>query len=126
MTGNLFILYVKDQWKSTEFYSHVLEQKPALFVQGMTEFELSDDCSIGIMPESDIKELLGEKLEDPAQAGGIPRCEIYLRRKKAEEFFQRALAQGATEISSMAKRPWGDRVGYCLDPDGHVLAFCEA
>jgi len=22
-------------------------------------------------------------------------------------------------------RDWGDRAGYCLDPDGHVLAFAE-
>jgi len=35
----------------------------------------------------------------------------------------RALAAGATELSALARRSWGDDVAYSLDPDGHVVAF---
>jgi aminoglycoside 6'-N-acetyltransferase len=33
------------------------------------------------------------------------------------------VAAGATELSPVLAREWGDDAGYCLDPDGHVLAF---
>ena len=34
-----------------------------------------------------------------------------------------ALAAGAKELSPMGLRSWGHLAAYCLDPDGHVLAF---
>jgi len=33
------------------------------------------------------------------------------------------VAAGAAELSPVLPRDWGDGVGYCLDPEGHVLAF---
>jgi len=38
-----FILFVKDQEKSTSFYKSVLDLEPVLNVPGMTEFELCKD-----------------------------------------------------------------------------------
>jgi uncharacterized glyoxalase superfamily protein PhnB len=29
-------------------------------------------------------------------------------------------------LAAMADRSWGERVGYALDPEGHVLALAEA
>lgn len=46
-----FILYVRDQEASTGFYIAVLAMEPILNVPGMTEFELSSDCVLGLMPE---------------------------------------------------------------------------
>jgi uncharacterized glyoxalase superfamily protein PhnB len=40
-----------------------------------------------------------------------------------EEYHQRALNLGAQNLSDLAERDWGDRVAYCLDPDGYILAF---
>lgn len=117
------ILYVKDQARSTDFYAHVLACAPSLNVPGMTQFTLSANCVLGLMPEAGIKRLLGEKLPDPAQAAGIPRAELYLCVADAMAYHQRALDAGASELSGMADRDWGDCVAYSLDPDGHVLAF---
>lgn len=125
MTHALFILYVADQEASTKFYSSVLACDPILFVPGMTEFKLNDGATLGLMPESGIKRLLGDRLPDPAGATGVPRAELYLALSDAESCHQRALAAGAMELSPMAERPWGDRVAYSLDPDGHVVAFAE-
>ena len=118
------ILYVKDQKLSTEFYSSVLTMAPTLNVPGMTEFKLSDGCVLGLMPEDGIKNLL-PKLPDPASAKGIPRAEIYLIVDNSEAYFARALKHGATALSERAMRDWGQVVAYCLDQDGHVLAFAE-
>lgn len=117
------ILYVADEKRSTEFYSHVLAMVPTLDVPGMTEFKLSDKHVLGLMPEKGIKKLLGEKLPDPSQANGVPRTEVYFRVEEPELFLSRALNRGMKELSAIQPRDWGDRAGYVLDPDGHVLAF---
>lgn len=117
------ILYVKDQQKSSRFYSELLKIKPHLDVPGMTEFQLSDEHILGIMPEKGIKKLIGETLPDPESANGIPRAELYFRLQNGEEFMARALELGGKLLSSFQARDWGQSAGYILDLDGHVLAF---
>ena len=119
------ILFVADQDRATAFYAAVLIQEPTLFVPGMTEFPLTPGASLGLMPASGIKALLGDALPDPARAVGVPRAELYLRVENATGFHRRALAEGARELSPLEERDWGESVAYCLDPDGHVLAFAE-
>ena len=105
MKDLLTILYVKDQEKSTTFYTNVLAIKPTLNVPGMTEFTIFDNCKIGLMPENGIAKILGNKMLHPKTGNGIPRCEIYLHVKKPKD--------------------WGDKVAYLADLDGHILAFAE-
>ncbi len=126
MTKTHIILYVKDQTRSAEFYARVLACQPSLNVPGMTEFVLSETCVLGLMPEAGIKRLLENALPDPARGAGIPRAEIYLRVKDPAAYHRRAIEAGATELSEMQDRDWGDRVAYSLDLDGHVLAFADS
>jgi hypothetical protein len=49
-----------------------------LNVPGMTEFTLSGDCIVGLMPEKGIRRLLSERLPDLAAGKGIPCSELYL------------------------------------------------
>jgi predicted enzyme related to lactoylglutathione lyase len=111
-----FILYVKDQDRSTAFYKQVLGFEPTLNVPGMTEFKLGDGCVLGLM---------GEALPDPASANGIPRAEIYLTVDDPSEFHRRSIQYGGKELSLVDKRNWGDIAGYTMDLDGHVLAFAK-
>jgi len=125
MTKSHFILYVQDQARSTAFYAHVLGRPPCSNVPGMTEFALSETRILGLMPESRIKRLLGERLPDPARARGIPRAEICLYVEHPGEYHQRALEAGAFELSGRQARDGSDLTAYSLDLDGHVLAFAE-
>ncbi|OFZ20669.1 MAG: glyoxalase [Bdellovibrionales bacterium RIFOXYA1_FULL_36_14] len=120
-----FILYVKDQEQSKKFYSAVLNQEPTLHVPGMTEFELSDGCVLGLMPELGIKRLLGEHLPDPSLGRGIPRAELYLRVDNPIVYHERAIKMGAKELSGLETRDWGDIAAYSIDQDGHVIAFAK-
>ncbi len=122
----IIILYVRDQNRSREFYRRVLASEPSLDVPGMTEFPINSETSLGLMPESGIRKLLGETLPDPSRANGIPRAELYLRVDNAAEFQRRALAAGAGELSALSFRSWGESVAYCLDPDGHVIAIADS
>ena len=118
-----FILYVRDQVAAAAFWQVVLDCPRALDVPGMTEFALGAQVLLGLMPETEIRSLLGPSLPDPAAARGIPRAEIYLVVEDAAGYHARAQAAGAIELSPLTRRPWGDDAAYCLDPDGHVVAF---
>lgn len=118
-----FILYVADQDAATVFWRTVLDQPPTLKEPGMTEFSLGSGAVLGLMPEAGIRSLLGPVLPDPAAAHGLPRAELYLVVGDAGAYHGRALACGASELSPLKRRAWGDEVAYSLDPDGHVIAF---
>lgn len=120
------ILYVSDQQLSTDFYSKIFNKTPRLNVPGMTEFTLNDDCILGLMPEGGIKKLLGDPMPDPSLGKGIPRAEIYLYVDDPHLYFEKAIHIGAKKLSPVLNRDWGDEVGYCLDPDHHVIAFAKA
>jgi RimJ/RimL family protein N-acetyltransferase/catechol 2,3-dioxygenase-like lactoylglutathione lyase family enzyme len=121
-TSVRLILYVRDQERARAFYEAALGFAPCLHVPGMTEFALPGGARLGLMPEAGIRRLL-PSLPDPALARGGPRAETYLVVASPSEALDRALAAGATALSPVQPRDWGDDAGYCLDPDGHVLAF---
>lgn len=125
MTKIQFILYVSDQKRSTEFYKNTLNLEPVLNVPGMTEFQLSEECKLGLMPETGIAKILQDTVPHPALGNGIPRCELYLYVDHTEESYQRALDAGAKPVSIPSPRDWGDNVAYTCDPDGHIVAFAR-
>jgi len=117
------ILYVRDQGVSAEFYQRALDCRPRLDVPGMTEFVIGGGAVLGLIPEAGIRRLLGDALPDPATARGVPRSELYLLVDHPTGCLRRAVECGARLLSPVATRDWGHVAGYCLDPDGHVLAF---
>ncbi len=120
-----FILYVADQKVSRDFYRRILDKEPVLDVSGMTEFMLSDNCKLGLMPESAIRKILGSNIPGPETGNRIPRCELYLYDEDIEGCYKRAIEAGAIEVSPVAQRSWGDKAGYVSDPDGHIIAFAS-
>ena len=121
-----FILYCSDQKRSRDFYTTILMRSPTLDVPGMTEFQLTDDVKLGLMPEAGIAKILQDKTPLPASGTGVPRCELYLYVDDVQRSYDRALAAGAREVSAPSLRDWGDTVGYVADPDGHIVAFAKA
>lgn len=120
---SMIILYVSDQEHSKIFYQLILGRKPLLHVAGMTEFMLSSDFKLGLMPEKGIAKILCPQTPEPALGNGIPRCELYLNVNDPSEALNKAVTAGAKEISRAELRNWGDTVSYCADPDGHIIAF---
>lgn len=119
------ILYVSNQEKSKKFYSAILQQEPSLDVPGMTEFIISENLKLGLMPENGIAKILLDKTPHPNTGNGIPRCELYIKTENSTLYYETALLNGAKEISPIQNRDWGDRVGYLADLDGHILAFAS-
>ncbi len=117
------ILYVSNQEKSTAFFQKLLRKPPKLNVPGMTEFELTATCKLGLMPNNGIAKILGTNLPHPDTGMGIPRCELYLMVKDIELELANALTSGAQLVSPIQARNWGHITCYLSDPDGHIIAF---
>jgi uncharacterized glyoxalase superfamily protein PhnB len=120
-----FILYVSNQKKSRDFYQILLQQNPSIDVPGMTEFTINEFVKIGLMPNDGIAKIISPKLPNPTSGNGIPRCELYLQVENIETIFEAVKLAGATEISPITLRDWGDYVGYIADFDGHVIALAS-
>lgn len=123
--NSIFIIYVADQAKSKYFYQEVLQKEALLDVPGMTEFEINEQSKLGIMPEKGIAKILGENIVHPSKGNGIPRCEIYLYVNSPDDYYERAIKLGAKPLSETLVRDWGDKVAYCSDFDGNILAFAQ-
>ena len=119
------ILYVSSQEDSRQFYTKLFRREPDLHVPGMTEFVVSENCKIGLMPNQGIAKILGDKAPHPDSGNGIPRCELYFYVENVQLEFDHAIESGAALISGIADRDWGDKVCYFSDPDGHIIAFAE-
>ncbi len=117
------LIYVREQAKSKQFYEKLLQIEPSLNVPGMTEFKLSENVKLGIMPENGIAKIISTKLPHPKKGNGIPRCELYLKVKNPTKYITKGIELGGKEISKLQSRDWGDKVGYISDLDGHILAF---
>ena len=125
MTMNHFILYVGDQARSTALYTRVLRMEPELNVPGMTEFRLSTETVLGLMPSAGIERLLGPAVGDAQPAPGVARGELYFVVEDAESHHRRAVEAGARQLSPLSPRDWGHNVAYSMDADGYVLAFAS-
>lgn len=119
------ILFVADQARSTEFYSRVLDREPDLNVPGMTEFRVAPGAVLGLMPRTSAKRLFANKVTIAGEGEVSKSAEFYLLVDDAAAYFQRAIEAGSREISPLTLHDWGHRAGYCLDPDGHIIAFAE-
>jgi predicted enzyme related to lactoylglutathione lyase len=122
---DMIILYVADQQRSRDFYKAILNREPKLDVPGMTEFSLNEKTLLGLMPESGIEKILGDKMPSPNSGNGIPRCELYLAVPDVEIAFEKLIIHGGKSISPPEMRDWGHFAAYGADPDGHVVAFAQ-
>ena len=120
------ILYVDNQNISSIFYQNIFRQAPSLNVPGITEFIISDTCKIALMPNYGISKILGENMPHPQKGMGIPRCELYFLVENVQFEYENTLKCGATLISPIIDRDWGEKVCYFADTDGHILAFAES
>ena len=119
------ILYVKNQEKSTAFYEKIFRRKADLFVSGMTEFCLSQDFTLGLMPNEGIANILKDKTPHPETGTGIPRCEMYFYVENLVDEYEILQNIGIEMVSTLSERNWGDEAFYFADLDGHIIAFAK-
>lgn len=125
ITKSHHILYVADQALSTEFYSKLLNQLPHLNVPGMTEFQLTENTILGLMPSKGITKLLENKIETYPSSENKGKSELYLIVDNLNDYYNRAISLKAHFLSEIKEQDWGHKTVYLLDPDSYVIAFAE-
>lgn len=125
MNKTYFIIYVDDIEKTKMFYEILFDIKPVTDEPGMCEFELPNGAVLGIMPNSSLEKLFGAEYSVNEKKKKSPKFEFYFQVDDAEALQQKALQLGALELRKFAKMDWGDKVAYCVNHDGHILAFAE-
>ena len=83
-----FILYVKNQQRSTVFYAELLKMDPILDVPGMSEFQLSEYCKLGIMPEQGIANIITPKMPHPELGNGFPSLRTLFKSRQCRNLLQ--------------------------------------
>jgi len=125
MNKTYFIIYVDDIDKTKMFYELLFDIKPIIDEPGMCELELPNGAVLGIMPNSSLEKLFGAEYSVNNKRKSSPRFELYFQVNNAEALYEKALQLGALSLRKFTKMDWGDRVAYCVNHDGHILAFAE-
>lgn len=63
--------------------------------------------------------------ELPPPGQGSSELALVVPREEVDALVERALSAGAEAVSEPADQPWGQRVAYVRDPDGHLLELCS-
>ncbi len=125
MNKTYFIIYVDDIDKTKMFYELLFDINPEIDESGMCELELPNGAVLGIMPNSSLEKLFGAEYKVNDKKNSSPKFEFYFQIDNAEALHKKALQLGALELRKFTKMDWGDNVAYCVNHDGHILAFAE-
>jgi lactoylglutathione lyase len=118
------ILYVKDVISTVEFYEKAfgLERK---FVSENDYAELSTGDTILSFASLQLgnSNLKTGFLESSLQNKPFG-IELAFVSENILETWTQAIDAGATVVENITKKPWGQEVGYLLDPNGFLLEIC--
>lgn len=121
----LTILYVQDLARAASFYDAAFGWRRSVDVPVYVEYALNAGARLGLMPQGNTRQFLGEDLGGRRPVDGCPRAEVYVHVADLDAAVERLEATGAPCTSPRAPRGWGDEAAYYLDPDGYVIAVAR-
>ncbi|MGJ1196810.1 VOC family protein [Sphingobacterium spiritivorum] len=121
------ILYVSDVTKSIQFYERAfgLERK---FITPQNDYAelLTGETTLSFAS----KELAVSNLPDGFTEANLQMkpfaVEIGFVTEQIEEVLETAISAGATVVSPLTTKPWGQQVVYLRDTDGFLIELCTA
>ena len=63
--------------------------------------------------------------ELPAAGQGCSEIGVVVPEDQVDAVFERAIRAGATEVLAPCEQPWGQRISYIRDLDGHLVEICS-
>ena len=120
---DLVILAVDDLPRAVAFYRAGLAW--AVEVESPSYVELrGEGARLGLYARSGFARNTGEAPVG-RPAAGTTATEVYVRSPEPEAVLARLVAAGARTLSPLARRDWGEDVGYVKDPEGNVVAVAR-
>lgn len=117
------VLYVEDIDRALEFYTGILGFKERVRQGPYAELE-TGTTTLCLVERRYVHETYGHQVPPPGQ-GASEVGVLVEERPHVDELYQRALKGGATSVAEPKDEPWGQRVSYVRDPDGHLLEICS-
>ncbi len=120
----LTILAVKDLALSLQFYRSAFGWPQLVDVPVYAEFELPNGQRLGLYQREAFGANTGRVPFNLPQDELAP-TELYFYTGDIAAALGNLESAGATLLSPLAARVWGDEVAYYADPDGNVLAIAR-
>ncbi len=119
------VLYVDEVSAAVDFYRRAFGLELRFFDETLGFAELETGGSMLAIAAHSLGEMLmPQKYLRPA--GGQPAgVEIAFLTSDVSASFDKAIAEGATPISSPRRMPWGLEVAYVRAPEGTIIGFSE-
>jgi len=116
------ILYVEQLDRTLAFYT-----KAFGFVQKMRQGGYAEvstgPVTLAFAEREFVAEHTGMKLKKGG--GGASEIGLVVPESAVDEQFDKAVAAGATALMTPRAQPWGQKVSYVGDPDGHLIEICS-
>src|SRR5688500_6822387 len=119
------ILAVADAQRSASFYEAVFgwARNPRVNYENYVELQQGEEQWLGLYEREGFAAASGATL---APAGGHQTAtELYVRVDDVAPLVERLREAGATALSPLGPRDWGDDAAYFADPDGNVVAVAQ-
>jgi len=116
------ILYVKDVQKSVTFYEKAFDLKKKFITpEGDYGEILSGGTTIAFATIELANANLKNGFQVMAPEDGI---ELGFTTENPKELMEKVISAGGSIYEPLAKKPWGQEVGYVRDIDGFLLEVC--
>jgi steroid delta-isomerase-like uncharacterized protein len=120
----LTVLAVDDLASAAALYAAAFSWPQTVEAPVYVEFALPDGQRLGLYQRDAFARVAGRAAARPGP-DELTGAELYLTVPEVDPALAALLAAGATALSPPADRPWGDRVAYAADRDGHVIAVAQ-
>lgn len=119
------VLSVSDVDRAKRFYGEAFGWRPHLEWPGeYAELGLPDNDWVGLYREDGYAASAGAPV-DELKRGRYGGAALYVRVDDVEDSIASLRKAGATSLSPLARRGWGDEAAYFADPDGNIVAVAR-
>jgi catechol 2,3-dioxygenase-like lactoylglutathione lyase family enzyme len=114
------VRFVESLDAAVRFYEDVLGQRLTRRTEHWAQFDCGS-LTLGLYDRAAMAENLGVAAADLGRPPGA--LELAFEVADCDAAHAAAVAAGARSFREPADRPWGERTGYVLDPDGALVEF---
>lgn len=120
------IFAVSDLQRSLDLYERAFAwpRNDAIDYEEYVELLPPDGGALGLFERTGYAQLVGAEPVEP-ENGRVAPGYLYVRVEDAAETGRRLEEAGATPLSPLARRSWGETAAWFADPDGNVVAVAD-
>jgi catechol 2,3-dioxygenase-like lactoylglutathione lyase family enzyme len=121
---DITLLAVADVERAAAFYTASFGWRRLVSVPVYVELEMGPARALGLYLRDGFAVNTGRPATPPRD-GHTTSTELYFRYDDAQPVMDALTAAGASLLSALAPRAWGDHAAYFADPDGNVIAVAR-